>query len=329
MEEWNPDSARLSIVIAVYNDQEVIDELYKRLKDVLDTNRYDYEILFIDDASSDNSFQVLQNLRKKDENIRILKLTRNFGQPNAIAAGMEHATGDLIVIMDSDLQDPPESIPTLIEAMKTNNVPMAIARWESRPESWFRRTSSSLFSKVTASFTDLNMENGLGIFRVLRRELVDTLRTVPERTGTSISLLHWMGIEYVAVDIKRDERFAGTSGYTLKRMLKLTCNRLFSYSMFPIRFATTVGILLSLSSILLGLFYFLQKFFAVILPGWTTIVVLILFLFGVNFFMLGLFGEYMGRIFIESRGRPKYVIDRFKSTPFSSNRHPGDHPDEV
>jgi polyisoprenyl-phosphate glycosyltransferase len=304
----------LSVIVAVYNDQEVIEELYKRLLVVLNEINVQHEIIFVDDASSDNSFETLQKIQSLDSRIRLLKLTRNFGQPNAISAGLDYAQGDIIVLIDSDLQDRPEDIPKLIETLFEQNVPMAIARRKSRKDSAFKQFSSKLFFKATQNFTDLKFGSDLGVFRALRKELIDELKSIPEKTGTYLSLLYWMGIEYATVDLEREARYAGTSGYTFTKMCKLTLDRMFSYSMFPIRLATISGAFLSIFSILLGLFYLMQQFFSIVLPGWTTIVVLILFLFGINFFILGLFGEYMGRIFIESRGRPKYVIDRFKSS---------------
>ncbi len=304
----------ISVIVAVYNDQEVLPELYKRLQIVLQEINVQYEIIFVDDASNDDSYKTLKDIQSSDNRIRILKLTRNFGQPNAISAGLDQAQGDIIALIDSDLQDRPEDIPLLIEALFEKGVPMAIARRKSRKDRPLKKLFSKLFFNATQRFTDLKFGSDLGVFRALRKELIDELKSIPEKTGTYLSLLYWMGVEYATVDLERDARYAGKSGYTFAKMCKLTFDRMFSYSMFPIRLATISGAFLSIISILLGLFYLMQQLFSIVLPGWTTIVVLILFLFGVNFFILGLFGEYMGRIFIESRGRPKYVIDRFKSS---------------
>lgn len=301
----------ITYLIPVYNDEDVLDETYRRLFPVAESLSGDYEILFVDDGSKDDSLSVLKSLQNKNSRIEILKLARNFGQANAIAAGFDHGSKDVFVIMDSDLQDRPEDIHKLLEAMVQNNVKMAIARWISRKDSIFKVTVSKLFHYVTNRITNVHYVPKLGMFRAIKREVIEEIKKHQETTSTPISLLYWMGYDYAIVDLKRDSRFAGDSGYTLRKMFQLAFDRIFSFSLFPIRLASLMGIFSGIASILLALYYVYQRVvFENILPGWTSLIVIVLFLFGVNFIFLGIIGEYLGRIFLESKKRPKFIVDK-------------------
>jgi len=301
----------LSVVIPVYNDEEVLPELHRRLQPVLCELTADYEIVFVDDGSKDHSFRVLRDLQKSDPAIRIIRLARNFGQANSIAAGLDFAEHDVTVIMDSDLQDRPEDIHKLIDAMLEKDVSIAVARWATRKDSMLKLAMSRLFYVVTDRITNLRREPRLGVFRAMKREVVDELKAIPEKTASTLSLMHWLGFEYAIVDLERDARYAGTSGYTLSKMLRLSFDLIFSYSLFPIRVASVLGVILSAGSILLAIYYVIQRLFLRnVMPGWTSLVVIVLFLFGVNFLFFGIMGEYIGRIFMEAKKRPKYVVGK-------------------
>lgn len=299
-----------TILIPVYNDFEVLDELTRRLMTVLPTLSDNFEIVLIDDGSKDLSWTKIKQLASENEKITGIKLMRNFGQQNAIAAGLDYATGDITVIMDSDLQDKPEDIPLLIEALEKNNASMAISKWTGRKDGLFKRMVSKLFYHVSKRITHIHHQPNLGVFRAIRKEIVEELKKYPEKTSTSLSLLYWIGVDYVTVELKRDARFAGKSGYTIRKMLKLTFDRIFSFSMFPIRLASYMGFGIALLSFLSGLILIIRWFFDKVAPGWTSLIVLMLLLFGLNFLFLGIIGEYLGRIFIESKKRPKYIIQK-------------------
>ena len=300
----------ISYLIPVYNDEDVLHALYKRLIIVAQSLSEEYEILFIEDGGKDNSLSILKEISKKNDRVKILKLARNFGQANAIAAGLDHAKNDAIVIMDSDLQDRPEDIHKLIEAMIGNNVKMAIARWISREDSLFKVTVSKLFHLVTNKITNVQYVAKLGMFRVIRKEVVDAVKKNQETTASPISLIYWMGYEFAVVDLKRDPRFAGSSGYTIRKMFQLAFDRIFSFSLFPIRLANLTGVILGICSILLSVYYFHQRLVLNnVLPGWTSLIIISLFLFGINFIFLGIIGEYLGRIFLETKNRPKYIVE--------------------
>ena len=304
-------SNSLSVVIPIYNDEEVIGELLRRLTAVVEDITGEYEIILVDDGSRDHSWEIMQQERAQRDHLRIARLSRNFGQQNAIAAGLSLTTKDLIVLMDSDLQDRPEDIPVLIDALLADKeATMAIAQWEERKDSRMKIAVSRLFQTVSNRITDIHTMPRLGIFRVMKKSVVDELRNFPERTATAVSLLYFIGHKYVAVPLKRDARFAGKSGYNLSKMLSLTFARIFSFSMFPIRMVTYMGALLCIGSMLAACGLIIYKLAGNVLAGWTSMMVLMLFLFGLNFAFLGVLGEYIGRIFLETKQRPNYIIEQ-------------------
>ena len=301
----------LSVVIPIYNDQEVIAELLRRLTAVLRSIVCEYEIILVDDGSRDDSWAVMNEQRTQYDHLRIARLSRNFGQQNAIAAGLSLTKKELIVLMDSDLQDRPEDIPVLIDALLADpEATMAIAQWEERKDSRMKIAVSRLFQTVSNKITDIHQMPRLGIFRVMKKSVVDELRNFPERTATAVSLLYFIGHKYVAVPLKRDARFAGKSGYNLRKMLALTFARIFSFSMFPIRMVTYMGALLCVGSMLAACALIVYKMVGNVVTGWTSMMVLMLFLFGLNFAFLGVLGEYIGRIFLETKQRPNYIIEQ-------------------
>jgi|SRR5690554_5026451 len=300
-----------SVIIPLYYDAQVIKPLCDRLIPVMSQITNDFEVLFIDDGSKDQTWQTVVELKATIPQITAIKLARNFGQQNAIAAGLDNAIGDIVVIMDSDLQDKPEDIPLLLSAMEREGKDMAIAKWVTRKESFKKKFFSKLFHNFSARTTKLKYEPGLGIFRVLRRSAVEQLLKVQENTGTIISLIYWAGIDYAVVELNRDPRFAGSSGYNLQKMLKLTADRIFSYSLFPIRMASILGMIVGFISMGFGFYLIIRKLlFEDVAPGWTSTLVILSFLFGPNFFFMGIIGEYLGRIYIESKNRPKYIISK-------------------
>lgn len=299
----------ISVVVPIYNDQEVIAELHRRLRPVLEEITDRYELILVDDGSRDHSWEEMLQVRQANEHVRAVRLSRNFGQQSAIAAGLSLTSNDLIVLMDSDLQDRPEDIPTLIDALLADpQAMMAIAQWEERKDSRMKLAVSRLFQRVSNTITEIHTVPRLGIFRVMKKSVVEELRNFPEKTATTVSLLYYIGSRYVAVPLKRDARFAGKSGYNLSKMLALTFARIFSFSMFPIRMVTYMGAFLCIGSMVAALALVIYKLVGNVVAGWTSMMVLMLFLFGLNFAFLGILGEYIGRIFLETKQRPKFMI---------------------
>jgi len=300
----------ISVLIPVFNNQEILEELHKRLVQVLMRLCDEYEILFVDDGSKDNSWNIIEALKKGNNRIVGIKLMRNFGQQNAIAAGLKYVEGDIVVVMDSDLQDRPEDIPRLVGALIEKDSSMAIARWISRKDGCFRKLMSWLFYAVSKRITKIRHQPNLGVFRAIRREVIEEIRNFQEKTSTTLSLLYWIGVDYVTVDLERDGRWSGRSGYTLKKMFKVALDRIFSFSMFPIRVAVYSGLIISIMSFLFGIVLVIRYLRGTVAPGWTSIIVMVLFFFGINFIFMGIIGEYLGRIFLEAKQRPKFVVKK-------------------
>ncbi|MFZ6014535.1 MAG: glycosyltransferase family 2 protein [Bacteroidota bacterium] len=298
----------VSVVIPLYNDEEVIAPLLLRLVPVLERMEWNFQVIFVDDGSSDKSWQTVCELKKTYAFLTGIKLARNFGQQNAISAGLDNAQGEIIVLMDSDLQDRPEDIPKLVDKLLKSDASMAIAKWKTRKDSRYRLLVSKLFYKISQRLTTIKHEPNLGVFRAIRKSVVDELKNYQEKTSTTLSILYWIGADYVTVELERDERQAGKSGYNLSRMLGLALGRIFSFSMFPIRLATYFGLVMAFLSFVTGLFLILRRLNGVVAPGWTSVTVIILFMSGVNFFFLGILGEYIGRTFLEAKQRPRYVV---------------------
>ncbi len=216
----------LSIIVPVFNDQEVLPELMKRLIPVADSVSHQYEIIFVDDGSSDTSFHILKKYREQNSNIKILKLTKNFGQSNAISAGLEKVTGEIVVIMDSDLQDRPEDIPRLLNALKHSKKQIAIARWETQKTSLCKTVSANIFFKISNCITKIHHPPRMGVFRAFYREVYDKHIKPLAYSGTTLSQFYKLHLDYTVVSLHRDKRFAGKSGYDLKKMVKLALDRI-------------------------------------------------------------------------------------------------------
>jgi len=188
---------------------------------------------------------------------------------------------------------------------------MAIARWITRKDSFKKRMFSKIFYSVSKRVTNLKHEPGLGVFRAIKRRALDQINRIPEKTGTILSLMYWSGIDYSIVEMERDKRYAGTSGYNLRKMIRLTADRIFSYSLFPIRAASYFGLFIGAASLIFGIVLILNRLIHDnVAAGWTSTMVVLSFLFGLNFIFIGIIGEYLGRIFLETKGRPKYIISR-------------------
>ena len=298
----------LSVVVPIYNDEEVVEALLARLDPAVAPLADRYEIILVDDGSRDHSWDKMLWVKEHYPAVVLIRLSRNFGQQSAIAAGLSQTRYNYIVLMDSDLQDRPEDISLLLDALIEHKASMAIAQWISREDTSMKKFVSKCFFEVSDRITDIHIQPRLGIFRVMRRQVVEELKRFPEKTATTVSLLYYIGSNYVCVPLKRDARFAGKSGYNLRKMLSLTFARIFSFSMFPIRMPTYTGFSIAALSFVAGLVLIIRRLCGFVFPGWTSMMVLILFMFGLNFAFLGILGEYIGRVFLETKNRPKYII---------------------
>ncbi len=298
----------VSVVTPIFNESAIIPKLYARLKATLQGITPSHEIIFVDDGSSDDSLSVLRREVEGDPKVVILELTRNFGHQAAISAGFDIARGCVVVLMDGDLQDPPEEIPKLLSKIH-EGYDVAFATRTQRKESAPKRAAYQLFYRVLRLFAEIRIPLDAGDFSAISREVVDVIKQMPERSRFMRGVRAWVGFKQVGVPIERAAREMGYSKYTWDRLVGLALNGLITFSIRPLRFISFLGAIISSGSVLLGFFYLLQRVTVGLNPpGFATIVVLLCFFAGIQLLTLGLIGEYVGRIFDESKKRPLYVI---------------------
>jgi dolichol-phosphate mannosyltransferase len=274
-----------------------------------------YEIIFINDGSRDNTKAMLSELCKTDKRVKMIDFARNFGHQIAITAGMDYAAGDCMVIIDGDLQDPPELIPDMIEIWRSGFDVVYGKRKSRQGETFFKKFTAKIFYRLLGKLTDVDIPVDTGDFRLIDRKVCEALKQLPERSRYVRGLMSWVGFKQTAIEFERSERFAGETKYPLKKMLKLAMDGIMSFSYKPLRIASYLGTFLSLASFLYLIFVLLQK---LIFPesaqsGWASIIAVSLFFNGIILLMLGIIGEYIGRIYDEAKGRPLYIISELKN----------------
>ncbi|HEV8538846.1 MAG TPA: glycosyltransferase family 2 protein [Bacteroidota bacterium] len=304
----NAAKSRISVVIPIYNEADLLVELHHRVTATLSIIPFDYEIIYVDDGSTDNSFPLLASLSKEDSHLRIISFSRNFGHQTAISAGIQYSTGDGVILMDGDLQDPPELLPRFIEEWKRGHEVVYGIRTH-RKENIFKRAAYSVFYRVLHRVSYLDIPIDSGDFCIMDRSVVDILNRMPERNRFIRGLRTWTGYRQTGIAYERERRFAGSTKYTFARLLKLAYDGLITFSFFPLQLSTKLGFLFSFLAILSALLIvFLKTTRGFVPQGWASTIVVILFISGLQFFILGIFGEYIGRIFEEVKARPQFVI---------------------
>jgi dolichol-phosphate mannosyltransferase len=298
----------LSLVVPVFNEIETLAAFYGRASAALRKSGESYEIIFVDDGSTDGSLEELRRLVAADRRVRFLSFSRNFGHQTAVTAGMNHSRGAAVVVIDGDLQDPPELIPAMLARWRVGCEVVYAVR-HTRQENWFKRTAYRLFYRMLRSLSYVDMPLDAGDFALMDRRVVDLLNEMPERNRFVRGIRAWVGFRQVGIEYDRDPRFAGESKYPLAKLMRLAYDGVVSYSFVPLRLVTQLGLVISLLAFLLALYFLgLQMFVGIGLKGWTSTVVVILFLGGVQLMSLGILGEYVGRIFDEVKHRPLYVV---------------------
>jgi len=297
-----------SIVIPIFNEQDTIPELLRRLKAVVDDLDARSEMIFVDDGSRDESFETLKHARQKDRRLKVLRLSRNFGHQIALTAGIAHAKGEAVILMDADLQDPPELIPQMVARWKDGfQVVYTVKR--SRKENALKRLAFHGFYRIMHTFSTIPVPAGAGNFSLMDRRVVDTFLEMPERNRYISGLRAWIGFRQTGIEFDRDARFVGKPQMTLARLINLALDGLFSFSNAPLRLATYVGLVVASSSFLIAAYVVYEKLFtnkAII--GWASTIVSVTFIGGMILLTLGVIGEYVGRIYDEVKRRPLYVI---------------------
>jgi len=300
----------ISVVIPVYNEVENITVLHNRLVSVLEEAALDFEIVFVDDGSRDESVKCLNDLGASDKRVIVVELARNFGHQVAITAGLDFARGRAIVVMDADLQDPPEVLPQFIAKWREGHDVVYAIR-EHRKEGWLKRTSYKAFYRLLRRISNIEIPLDAGDFCIMDRRVVDLLKGMPERNRFVRGIRSWVGFSQVGLPFERHQRHAGRSKYTVGRLMLLALDGLISFSYVPLRVITALGLSVSLLSLGLAVFFFVKKiFYGLTPPGYASIIVSIFFLAGIQLITLGVIGEYVGRIFEEAKRRPMYVLRR-------------------
>jgi len=311
MTESREGSILLSIVLPVLNEEAVLKIAYERLKKVAASLPGTCEFIFIDDGSTDNSLAVLEGLAQADQQVKVISFSRNFGHQIAITAGCDHCTGQYVVIMDCDLQDPPELIPALIaKAQEGYDVVYAMRRTRAA-ETWFKRMTAFIFYRLFAKLTNIQMPLDTGDFRLINRKVLLTLRGLKERNRFMRGLVSWVGFKQTGVSYDRDARPAGATKFHLMKMMNFSLDGIISFSTVPLKLASFLGLIISVLSFFLGLYFICMKIFTnTLVQGWLSLLISILFIGGVQLIFLGIIGEYLGRIYDEVKQRPLYVINK-------------------
>jgi glycosyltransferase involved in cell wall biosynthesis len=300
----------LSVVVPCMNEEEVLRQTHQHLVGVLQESPADFEIVYVDDGSTDSTPAVLRELQASDTRIRVVRFSRNFGHQVAITAGLEHASGDAVVIIDADLQDPPEVITEFLAKWLDGYDVVYGVRTERDGESAFKQVSAKIFYRFFSHMSETRMPLDTGDFRLLDRRVVDALISMPERDRFVRGMVSWLGFSQVAVPYHRASRVAGTTKFSLFKMVRFALDGIFSFSILPLRLATWTGFAASAVAIAGIVAVLLERFFQVpgLVKGWSSAVIGELFIGGVQLVCLGIIGEYVGRIYGESKRRPLYIV---------------------
>lgn len=300
----------ISYIFPIYNEEDNIDLLYKTIDRLLKKHtKYHYEIIFINDGSRDKSINKLIAIQQQDPRVKVIDFARNFGHQIAVTAGLDYASGDAVIIMDSDMQDPPAVSFELIKKWE-EGYEVVYAQRRSRKDTFFKKLTANMFYHTLQKLADIDIPRNTGDFRLIDRVVVDEMKKFKEHNRFLRGMVSFIGFKQIGVQFDRDERHAGVTGYPLKKMLKFAADGILSFSSAPLQFISNVGYAVALLSFL-GVLYaiFMKIFFPQItIEGWTFIVIAILFIGGVQMIMLGVLGSYIGRIYTESQDRPLYIV---------------------
>lgn len=298
-----------SIIAPIFNEQDNIPELHRRVSEVMDSTGEPWELLLVDDGSTDRSTEMIRELAKKDSHVRPVIFARNFGHQIAITAGWDFARGDAVVVIDADLQDPPELILEMAKKWREGYEVVYAVRAEREGESWFKLWTASLFYRLISRITDVKIPLDAGDFRLMDRKVVDVLKSMRERHRFPRGMSAWVGFKQVGVEYKRAARVAGETKYPFRKMFRLALNAITGFSYFPLQVATFFGFFSAGIAILaIPVVIYLRASGSQAFFGQATTLIAVLFLGGVQLISLGILGEYIGRLYDEAKGRPLYIV---------------------
>lgn len=303
----------ISIVVPVFNEEEVLPELYNRAQQVMDGSGEPWELILVDDGSRDRSAEIIAELNRKDPRVKGISFSRNFGFQEAVTAGLAHASGQAVVLSDADLQDPPEVIPEMVARWREGNDVVYGVRANRQGETWFKKTTAKIFYRTIHRITSVDIPLDTGDFRLMDRRVVDAILRMPERNRFLRGMVPWVGYRQSGLTYERQARFAGESKFkSVRQMLPFALDAITSFSYFPLQMATYLGFFIAAISLIAIVVVIVLRLFGQHqeLTGQATTLVAVLFLGGVQLISLGIIGEYLGRIYDEVKGRPLFLVDR-------------------
>ena len=312
----------ITILVPAYNEQDVLSMLYERLSKIMDSNtNYNFEILFVNDGSKDKTLDIIKNMRLHDNRVCYLNLSRNYGKETAMIAGLDYSKGDTVIIIDADLQDPPELIPEMIKYWEQGYDDVYAKRRSRKGETWLKKFTSKMYYKTLQSVTKIEIQKDTGDFRLLDRRCVEALKQIRESQRYTKGLFSWIGYNKKEILYDRDPRAAGQTKWNYKKLIDLSIDGLTSFTTAPLRWSAIIGILISI----IGFIYMLTIIIKTIIsgvdvPGYASTMVVILFIGGIQLIFLGVIGEYLGRAFYETKNRPIYFVDRYNEEK-ETNKH--------
>jgi dolichol-phosphate mannosyltransferase len=303
------DRPRYSFVLPVFDEEDTLPELYRRLSAVADGLDGESEMVFVDDGSRDATAALLLDLHGRDPRVKVLRLTRNFGHQLALTAGLDAAAGDAIIVMDADLQDPPELVPELVERWREGNEIVYAVRRDRTVEPWWRRSTIAFAYRVLNRMSDIEIPVDAGDFRLVDRRALDAFKALRESNRYVRGMFSWVGFKQVGVPYTRDPRYGGKTKYPLRKLIRLGSDGLMSFSDAPLRLSLILGFVVSAGALLLGVTSIVLRIAGIgYVPGWSSIVAVVSLLGGVQLIVVGMLGLYVGRIYDEVKGRPLYLV---------------------
>ena len=304
------EARHISIVVPCYNESDGLLQFHDRLINALRRTSVSAEIIYVNDGSADDTIDAIESLQAMDDRVGVIDLSRNFGKESALTAGIDHARGDAVIVIDADLQDPPECIPDMVSAWRRGYDVVAMKRGDRSTDTPFKRFSAACFYRILSRLSAVRIPENVGDFRLLSRRAVDAIKAMPERNRYMKGLFAWVGFKTIEIEYKRDPRFVGDSKWPLFKLVGLALDGITSFSIAPLRLASLAGALVAVCALIYGTFV-LAKTLLIgdAVAGFPTLIIMVTFLGGVQLMAIGLLGEYVGRLLIESKQRPLYFVD--------------------
>ena len=324
----NTDQRQLiSIVVPAFNEEAELPDFHQKISGVLSEQPFNFEIVYINDGSSDNTLSIIKELRQTDKQVTLIDLSRNFGKEIALTAGLQKAAGDAVVVIDADLQDPPELIPELIREWQNGYDVVYAQRSHRKGESLLKRTTAHFFYRIIQRISKITIPEDTGDFRILSRRAVNALNTFNEQHRFMKGLFAWIGYRQKAVQYQRDPRHAGETKWNYWKLWNFALDGITSFTIAPLKISTYLGLLTAAGAFGYGIYMVIETLiYGNPVPGYPSLIVIILILGGVQLVAIGILGEYLGRIFNETKGRPLYFVNEYLPSASANSRQAASHP---